>query len=187
MIKEQPMKYQCAVVWGRMALPHFGHVELIQKGLDHGNYVDVHLSQHHQNNDYDIRVLLLKRLCAIKELDMTKVRFYHSPTIGEAMTFSIDMAPFKEVVLVLGTDQLAMGHSISQHFDTAFIENPRSTSSTETRYFLDRFRFREDLLFLYNGCEYAITLAQILRAEEKKRESLVTTTKKTKVIAKSYK
>jgi hypothetical protein len=38
------------------------------------------------------------------------------------------------------------------------------------RFFLDREDFTEDLRHIYNGDEFAITLARILRAEELKRE-----------------
>ncbi len=162
--------YKSAATFGRMALPHFGHVELIQQMLNHAEYADVHLSGHAKNNDWDIRVLMLKHLCRISNVDLNRVRFYNSPTVTEAMSFSVDMAPFNECVLVLGSDQISMGTKISEAYDTAFIINRRTTSSTETRYFLDAEGFIEDLRHLYRGDEYAICLAKILRAEEIHRE-----------------
>jgi hypothetical protein len=149
-----------------MALPHFGHIELIAQCLAHGEYADIHLSGHTKNNDYDLRVLMLKHLCRLANLDLTRVRFYNSPTATEAMTFSVDMAPFNECVLVLGSDQMTMGYKLSEAYDTAFLINRRSTSSTEIRYFLDSEDFIEDLRHLYRGDEYAICLAKILRMEE---------------------
>jgi hypothetical protein len=86
------------------------------------------------------------------------------------MYFSVDIAPFNEVALVLGSDQVTMGRKISEAYDTAFIVNRRSTSSTEIRYFLDAEEFIEDLRHLYDGDQYAITLAMILRKEEISRE-----------------
>jgi hypothetical protein len=88
----------------------------------------------------------------------------------EAMTFSVDMAPFNECVLVLGSDQMTMGRKIAEAFDTGFIINRRSTSSTEMRYFLDAEGFIEDLRHLYSGDEYSIVLAKLLRQEELNRE-----------------
>jgi hypothetical protein len=170
MKKATPILYKSAVTFGRMALPHFGHVELIQQMLNHGEYADVHLSGHEKNNDWDLRVLLLKYLCRLKGVDLSRVKFYNSPTVTEAMTFSVDMAPYNECVLVLGSDQIAMGTKISEAYDTAFVINRRSTSSTEIRYFLDASEFIEDLRGLYGGDVFAITLAKILRQEELRRE-----------------
>ena len=138
--------------------------------LNHGEYADVHLSGHEKNNDWDLRVLLLKYLCRLKGVDLSRVKFYNSPTVTEAMTFSVDIAPYNECVLVLGSDQIAMGTKIAEAFDTAFVINRRSTSSTEIRYFLDASEFLEDLCGLYDGDEFAITLAKILRQEELRRE-----------------
>jgi hypothetical protein len=169
-MKTNQLKYACAATFGRMALPHFGHIELIQQCLAHGEYADVHLSGAEKNNDFDLRVLMLKHLCRLKGVDLRRVKFYNSPTVVEAMTFSVDLAPYNEVALVLGSDQVTMGYKISEAFDTAFIINRRSTSSTEIRYFLDAEGFIEDLRNLYDGDEYAITLAMLLRKEEKHRE-----------------
>jgi hypothetical protein len=175
--------YKCAVTFGRMALPHFGHVELIQQMLNHGEYADVHLSGHEKNNNWDLRVVMLKHLCRLKGVDLSRVNFYNSPTVTEAMTFSVDMAPYNECVLVLGSDQIAMGTKISAVYDTAFVINRRSTSSTEVRYFLDASEFIEDLLALYGGDEYAICLAKILRAEEIQREKSSQATAKVATVA----
>ncbi len=169
-MKTNQLKYACAVTFGRMALPHHGHVELIQQMLNHGEYADVHLSGHEKNNDWDLRVLMLKYLCRIKGVDLSRVNFYNSPTVTEAMTFSVDMAPYNECVLVLGSDQITMGYKISEAYDTAFVINRRSTSSTEMRYFLDTSDFVEDLRDLYDGDEFALCLAKILRKEELARE-----------------
>ncbi len=138
--------------------------------LAHGEYADVHLSGHEKNNDWDLRVLMLKHLCRLKDVDLSRVKFYNSPTITEAMTYSVDMAPYNECVLVLGSDQITMGTKISEAYDTAFVINRRSTSSTEMRFFLDSFEFIEDLRDLYDGDEFALCLAKILREEELARE-----------------
>lgn len=169
---KQPQRtlYKRAVTFGRMALPHFGHVELVQQMLNYAEHADVHLSGHDKNNDYDLRVLMLKHLCRLRGVDLTRVNFYNSPTATEAMTFSVDMAPFNEAVLVLGSDQVAMGTKLSEAYDTAFVINRRSTSSTEIRYFLDAEGFIEDLRHLYDGDEFSIALAKVLRAEELHRE-----------------
>ena len=169
-MKTNQLKYSCAITYGRFCIPHHGHVELIQQMLNHAEYADVHLSGHEKNNDWALRVLMLKHLCRLRDVDLKRVKFYNSPTVTEAMTFSVDMAPYNECVLVLGSDQITMGYKISEAYDTAFVINRRSTSSTEVRYFLDASEFIEDLRGLYDGDEFAITLAKILRQEELRRE-----------------
>lgn len=170
MKKAQVIPYQCAVTFGRFNIPHSGHVELIQQMLNYGEYADVHISGSENNNDYDLRVLMLRHLCRVAKINLKRVRFFNSPTVVEAMTFSVNMAPFNECVLVLGSDQTNMGYKISEAFDTGFVVNCRSTSSTEIRYFLDAEGFIQDLLHLYDGDEYAIALAMVLRKEERYRE-----------------
>jgi hypothetical protein len=170
MKQPQPILYKRAITFGKFAIPHGGHRELIQQMLNYAEHADVHLSGHEKNNDYDMRVVMLKHLCRIAGVDLSRVSFYNSPTAGEAMTFSVDIADFNEAVLVLGSDQMTMGYKLSEAFDTGFIINRRSTSSTETRYFLDAEGFIEDLRHLYDGDEFSIALAKVLRSEELYRE-----------------
>ena len=151
--------------------------------LNHGEYADVHLSGHEKNNNWDLRVVMLKHLCRLKGVDLSRVNFYNSQTVTEAMTFSVDMAPYNECVLVLGSDQIAMGTKISAVYDTAFVINRRSTSSTEVRYFLDAFDFIDDLRGLYEGDMFAITLAKLLREEELARERSSETAEKVGLFA----
>jgi nicotinamide mononucleotide adenylyltransferase len=183
MNKAEPILYKSAVTFGRFNIPHYGHVELIQQMLAFGERADVHISGCENNNDWDLRVLMLRHLCRVANVDLQRVKFYNSPTIVEAMTFSVDMAPFHECALVLGSDQMTMGAKIAEAFDTAFIINRRSTSSTEMRYFLDAEVFIQDLLHLYRGDEYAIALAMILRKEERYREESAKVARETRRVA----
>jgi hypothetical protein len=38
------------------------------------------------------------------------------------------------------------------------------------RYFLDSYEFLQDAIYLYDDCEYATTIAYMLRSEERNRE-----------------
>jgi hypothetical protein len=183
MKKATPILYKSAVTFGRFNIPHHGHVELIQQMLGWAEYADVHISGSENNNDYDLRVLMLRHLCRKAKVNLKRVNFYQSPTVVEAMTFSVDMAPFHETVLVLGSDQMTMGYKISEAYDTGFIINSRSTSSTEIRYFLDAEGFIQDLLHLYEGDEYAIALAMVLRKEELHRERSEKVARETRSVA----
>lgn len=183
MKKTDPILYKSAVTFGRFNIPHHGHVELVQQMLNWAEYADVHISGSENNNDYDLRVLMLRHLCRVANVDLRRVNFYQSSTVVDAMTYSVEKAPFNETVLVLGSDQMTMGYKIAEAYDTGFIINGRSTSSTEIRYFLDAEEFIQDLLHLYDGDEYAIALAMVLRKEELYRERSEKATGKTRSVA----
>ena len=177
------MRYACAATFGRFALPHSGHCELIEQMLAHADYADVHLSAGGKNNECQMRELLLKVMLRNRGVDMERVRFYCTPTVNEALSFSIKHAPYNEVVFVLGSDQTDMLYSLSDIHDTNYVINRRSNSSTNMRYFLDSYDFLEDAKYLYEDCAYATTLAYMLRSEEKSREKPAKATKQVASVA----
>jgi len=162
--------YKCAATFGRFALPHTGHCELIEQMLAHADYADVHLSAGGKNNEYQMRELLLKVMLRNRGVDMERVRFYCTSNVNEALKFSIKHAPFNEVVFVLGSDQVDMLYALSDAHDVNYVINSRSNSSTNMRFFLDQYDFLEDAIYLYEDCEYATTIAYMLRSEERKNE-----------------
>ena len=169
-MKTNQLKYSCAATFGRFNLPHTGHCELIEQMLAHAEYADVHISGGGKNNEYEMRELLLKVLLRNRNVDVSRVRFYQTANVNEALEFSVKNAPFNEVVFVLGTDQVDMLYSLSDIHDVNYVINSRSNSSTQMRYFLDSSDFLEDAIYLYDDCRYATTLAYLLRAEERQRE-----------------
>ena len=170
MMKTTQMRYACAATFGRFNLPHTGHCELIEQMLAHADYADVHISAGGKNTEYEMRELLLKVLLRNRNVDLSRVRFHSTPNVNEALRFSIKHAPFNEVVFVLGSDQVDMLYSLSDIHDVNYVINSRSNSSTQMRYFLDSYDFLEDAIYLYDDCEYATTLAYMLRKEERQRE-----------------
>ena len=169
-MKQPQIRYACAATFGRFNLPHTGHAELVEQMLAHADYADVHISGGGKNNEYEMRELLLKVLLRNRNVDLSRVRFYQTANVNEALEFSIKHAPFNEVVFVLGSDQVDMLYSLSDVHDVNYIINSRSNSSTNMRYFLDSYDFLEDAIYLYNDCEYATTIAYMLRSEERTRE-----------------
>ena len=164
------MLYKCAATFGRFNLPHSGHVELIEQMLAHAEYADVHMSGGSKNNGFEMRELLLRVMLRRRNVDLNRVRIYQTSNVNEALEFSIKHAPHNEVVFVLGSDQCDMLYSLSDVHDVNYVINSRSNSSTQMRYFLDSYDFLEDSIYLYEGCEYATTIAYMLRAEERQRE-----------------
>jgi cytidyltransferase-like protein len=183
MMKQPQMLYACAATFGRFNIPHTGHCELIEQMLAHADYADVHISAGGKNNEYEMRELLLKVLLRSRGVDMSRVRFYCTPNVNEALKFSIKHAPYNEVVFVLGSDQVDMLYSLSDIYDVNYVINSRSNSSTNMRYFLDSYDFLEDAKYLYDNCSYATTLAYMLRAEERKNEKPAKATKQVAAVA----
>jgi cytidyltransferase-like protein len=183
MMKTDQMRYACAATFGRFNLPHTGHCELIEQMLAHADYADVHVSSGGKNNEYEMRELLFKVLLRNRGVDVSRVRFYQTPNVNEALEFSIKHAPFNEVVFVLGSDQVDMLYSLSDIHDVNYVINSRSNSSTQMRYFLDSYNFLQDAIYLYDDCEYATTLAYMLRSEERNREKPSQTPRKAAAVA----
>jgi len=169
-MKTQPIPYERSVTFGRFNIGHSGHVELIQQMLAHSKEAHVYVSEGSLNNDWDLRVLLLKHLCRDKNLDLSRVRLLKSKSPFNAVENTLESSVWKEAVIVLGSDQQEMAQKLGDIYDCPTIINRRSNSSTQIRFFLDSEDFREDLTHLYEGDEYATTLAMLLRKEEILRE-----------------
>lgn len=170
MKKASPITYESAVTFGRFNIAHSGHVELIQRMLRYAEVAYVGVSAGALNNDWDLRVLLLRVLCRSANVNLSRVCFIKSTSPFDVVQHAIRETEHSESVIVLGTDQVTMASKLGDVFDCPVILNSRTNSSTQTRFFLDTEDFREDLIHLYDGDEYATTLAMILRREEKDRE-----------------
>ena len=177
------MLYKCAATFGRFNLVHGGHVQLVQQMLDHAEYADVHISGGGKNNGYELRELLFRVLLRNANVDLSRVRFYQTANVNEALKLSIKHAPYNEVVFVLGSDQVDMLYKLSDIHDVNYVINSRTNSSTNMRFFLDQYDFLEDAKYLYGDCEYATTLAYCLRLEERNNEKPRKTAKQVASVA----
>jgi nicotinamide mononucleotide adenylyltransferase len=164
------VKYKRTVTFGRFNIGHSGHVQLIQMMLEYGEIANVCVSSGANNNEWDTRVLLLKHLCREQGVPLERVNFIKCANPFEAVERAISTAEFGEVAVVLGSDQQDMARKLAEVYDTAVVINRRTNSSTQMRFFLDAEDFIEDLRNLYDGDEFAICLAKVLRAEEIHRE-----------------
>lgn len=169
-MKTDVIPYSSAVTFGRFNIPHSGHVELVKLMLDYAECAHVVVSDGRANNDWDLRTLLFKHLCREAGVDLSRVNFWKASSPFDSVSNAVEVSKWKETVIVLGSDQEAMARTLGEVYDCPHILNRRTNSSTQMRFFLDAEDFREDLLHLYNGDEYATTLAMILRKEELRRE-----------------
>lgn len=170
MKKATPILYKRAVTFGRMNIGHGGHVQLIKMMLNYAEVADVYVSTGSANNDWDLRVLLLRHLCRDANIDLRRVKFLKSNNPFDAVQETVNAAEFNEAVIILGSDQMEMARKLGEVHDCPWIINGRTNSSTQMRFFLDAEDFIQDLRHLYNGDEYSIVLAKLLRKEELLRE-----------------
>jgi hypothetical protein len=136
----------------------------------YGEVANFCVSTGKNNHDWDVRVLMLRHLCRQQGVPMERVNFIKCANPFDAVNNAVHNAEFGEVAVVFGSDQEVMARKLADVYDTAVILNRRTNSSTQMRFFLDTEDFIEDLRHLYQGDEFAITLAKVLRAEEIRRE-----------------
>ena len=172
-MKNQPIPYERSVTFGRFNIGHSGHVELIAMMLAYSEEAHVYVSSGVSNNDWSLRVILLSHLCRKAGLDMDRVYFHEASSPFVAVEETLKTSPWEEAVIVLGSDQQDMLRALGERYDCPTIINRRSNSSTQMRFFLDAEDFREDLIHLYSGDEYATALAMILRKEERYHEGSI--------------
>jgi hypothetical protein len=165
-----PIPYEVSVTFARCNIPHEGHIQLIQKMLQHGEIAQVYISTGVNNNDWDLRVHMLTHLCREAGVDLNRVYFLKALNPFEAVNAAVESSPWQEAAIVLGSDQQDMARKLGDVFDCPVIINRRTNSSTQMRFFLDVEDYIEDLRYLYDNDEYATCLAKVLRQEEISRE-----------------
>jgi hypothetical protein len=170
MQKSPIIRYSRAFTFMRGNIGHDGHIRLISLMLTYAEVADVYISTGSANNDWDLRVLLLRHLCREAGIPLKRVNMLKSNNPFDALGETVKIADFNEAVIVLGSDQQEMARKLGEVHDCPWIINRRTNSSTQMRFFLDAEDFIEDLHHLYNGDEYSITLAKLLRKEELHRE-----------------
>jgi len=183
MKKVTNIRYEVAVTFGRFNIPHSGHVQLVQMMLEYGDEAHVYVSAGGNNNDWDLRVLLLTHLCRESKVNLNRVYFHKAVNPFEAVNSAIEFSPWKEAVIVLGSDQMEMANKLGEVCDCPVVINRRTNSSTQMRFFLDVEDYIEDLRHLYDGDEYATCLAKILRKEELYREESIQSSNKVRAVA----
>ena len=173
------MRSKIALTFGRFNIGHSGHIELIEKLLTHGDIAKVYVSSGGKNNDWNLRVLLLRTLCRQAKVDLNRVSFLKAINPFIALSETLGEENPENISLILGTDQAPLGKELSQKFDVFFFENRRSGSSTEVRKILDE----GSALIPYSNNRYAWKLAKLLRHEEISNEKFRKTQRKTKTPA----
>jgi hypothetical protein len=183
MKKAEPILYKSAVTFGRMNIGHSGHVQLIKMMLHYAEVANVYVSTGSVNNDWDLRVLLLRHLCRGANIDLQRVKFVKSSNPFDAVQETVSAAEYNEAVIVLGSDQMEMARKLGEINDCPWIINGRTNSSTQMRFFLDAEDFIEDLRHLYDGDRFSVTLAKLLRKEELLRERSEKASRETRSVA----
>jgi hypothetical protein len=155
--------YKNAVTFGRLNIPHYGHVELVQKMLEQADVANVYLSSGKKNTDWDLRVLMLRHLLREQGVDLRRVNILKASNPFSAVEDT--MVTDNDAVVVLGEDQYELANKLCSDYHLGGQLNRRSGSSTQVRHLLDHGDF-DDVRYIYRGDDYAVRLAAMLRREE---------------------
>ena len=155
--------YKTAVTFARCNIPHYGHVELVEKMLEQGEIANVYLSGAVSNTNWDVRVLTLRHLLREAGVDLRRVRFSKANSPFEAVENVIDTD--NDAVVVLGQDQSILCETLCNKYNLGGQLNRRTGSSTQVRHLMDHGDF-DAVEQIYRNDNYAVRLAMILRKEE---------------------
>jgi hypothetical protein len=162
-MRKKKQVYKNAVTFGRMNLPHYGHVELVQKMLEQADVANVYLSSGKKNTDWNLRVLMLRHLLREVGVDLRRVNILKASNPFEAVENV--MSTDNDVVVVLGEDQSELLVKLCSDYHLGGQVNRRSGSSTQVRHLLDHGAI-DNVKYIYRDDAYAVRLATILRREE---------------------
>lgn len=157
-----------AVTFGRMNLPHSGHVELVQRMLAHRDIAHVYLSTGRANNCWDTRALLFRHLLRVEGVDLKRVKLLRAANPWKAVELSSACGD-SHPLLVFGEDQFDLASTLADHFNTRFVLNHRTQSSTAVRDLMNH-NEEEVVLRVYRNNQYSVRLAYLLRKEEIRSE-----------------
>jgi hypothetical protein len=155
--------YKTAVTFARCNIPHYGHVELVEKMLEQAGVAEVYLSTGNRNTSWDLRVLALRHLMRERGVDLKRVRTLKAP--GPFQAVERTMERDNDPVVVLGEDQSALCEKLCSTYYIGGHINRRTGSSTQVRHLLDHGDL-DTVRHIYRGDVYALRLATILRQEE---------------------
>jgi FAD synthase len=165
---KETITFQISVTFGRFNVPHFGHVELVQKMLDEAKQAFVFLSGSKSNNDFDTRAFLFRHLLRVSEVDLQRVKVLKAANPFEAIETTLKAS--KDVVITLGEDQSKLCEKLCATYCLGGQLNSRSGSSSQIRHLFDRGEFDFIEQCIYRDDAFATRLAVILRKEELARE-----------------
>jgi len=155
--------YKTAVTFARCNIPHYGHVELVQKMLEQAEVAEVYLSTSSKNTNWDLRVLTLRHLLRERGVGLKRVKTLKAS--GPFQAVESTMERDNDPVVVLGEDQSALCEKLCSTYYLGGHLNRRTGSSTQVRHLMDHGDF-DAVEKVYRNDPYAIRLATLLRKEE---------------------
>ncbi len=155
--------YTTAVTFARCNIPHYGHVELVQKMLEQAQVAEVYLSTGSKNTNWDVRVLTLRHLLRGAGVDLRRVKTLAAHSPFEAVELTLEREA--DVVVVLGEDQSVLCEKLCSTYNLGGHLNRRTSSSTQVRHLMDHGDM-DTVEKIYRKDLYSISLIKLLRKEE---------------------
>lgn len=155
--------YTTAVTFARCNIPHYGHVELVQKMLEQAQVAEVYLSTGSKNTNWDVRVLTLRHLLREAGVNLHRVKMLEARSPFKAVEMTLEREA--DVVVVLGEDQSVLCENLCSTYSLGGHLNRRTNSSTQVRHLMDHGDI-DAVERIYRNDQYSISLVTLLRKEE---------------------
>ncbi len=155
--------HKAAVTFARCNIPHYGHVELVQKMLEQSQVAEVYLSTGSKNTDWDVRVLTLRHLLREAGVNLHRVKMLEARSPFKAVEMTLEREA--DVVVVLGEDQSVLCEKLCSTYNLGGHLNRRTNSSTQVRHLMDHGDI-DAVERIYRNDQYSISLVTLLRKEE---------------------
>ena len=155
--------YATAVTFARCNIPHYGHVELVQRMLEQAQVAEVYLSTGSKNTNWDVRVLTLRHLLREAGVNLHRVKMLEARSPFKAVEMTLEREA--DVVVVLGEDQSVLCEKLCSTYNLGGHLNRRTNSSTQVRHLMDHGDI-DAVERIYRNDQYSISLVTLLRKEE---------------------
>jgi nicotinamide mononucleotide adenylyltransferase len=155
--------YDTAVTFARCNIPHYGHVELVQRMLEQAQVAEVYLSTGSKNTNWDVRVLTLRHLLREAGVNLHRVKMLEARSPFKAVEMTLEREA--DVVVVLGEDQSVLCEKLCSTYNLGGHLNRRTNSSTQVRHLMDHGDI-DAVERIYRNDQYSISLVTLLRKEE---------------------
>lgn len=168
--KEKPFKV--GVTWGKYNIPTPGHARVVKNLLEKSQEAHIIMSGAKTNVDWHLRNLMFRRVLKEQGVDVSRVKFIHSPNTYESLRQIVGEQGGKNVVLALGEDRKNYLEGLTKKLGISGDLIPRpegSESSTMMRGLIDSGDIKT-LSRIYNDNPYLVRLAMIIRQEERRRD-----------------
>jgi hypothetical protein len=165
-------QFSTGVTWGKYNIPTPGHVRVVKSLLDKSDTAAIIMSNSKNNVDWNLRVLMFRRLLKHSQVDTSRVKFIKASDTMSALREIVTREGPGRTMLALGEDRQPQLRGISSKLGITgevIKRPPNSESSTLMRQLIDKGNEAE-LNKVYRD-PALVRLAKIIRNEELRKKA----------------